>query len=192
MTPLDRFNGCTKGLFNESKGKLSWKVEEDEIFFQPSKGLEDWMKNMLVFPVPIFWGGVFIFIPLGVALDLPVLAKVLKGCAGISHANGYSRGGWEAVLTALKLCIPCTTFGCPGVFWRPSRKVQAFLDANVTHYENPTDIVCTVPIGYSHSVNRIKLGGGVFSPPVDSMDELLSLNSGHSPAEYRFRLQGVD
>jgi len=190
-TPLDAFNGCTKGDFNTTKGKVDWRVEGTELFFQPSHGLTDWMKNLLIFPIPVIWGGYLVFIPIGIALDIRELSKILKSVSGITHVYGYSRGGWEAVLSSMKLKVVCTTFGCPGVFWKPSKKVKSFLYHFVTHYENPDDIVCTVPIGYDHGPTVIKLYGRSYIQEVNGFDEALERDSGHSPSEYRFRLEGV-
>lgn len=190
MSPLDAFNGCTKGEFKTTKGKLDWRIEGTELFFQPSNGLTDWMKNFLVIPIPVIWGGLFAFIPLGVWIDLRELKMILKSNKGITQVYGYSRGGWFAVLTALKLKIICATFGCPGIFWNPSNRLKSFLYHFVVHYENPSDIVCTVPIGYEHGANRKVLFGREYIKEVNSIEEAIDRDSGHSPEEYRFRLEG--
>lgn len=191
-TPFDYFNGCTKGEFTTSNGKLDWRIEDGVICFQPSNGLTDWLKNLLVFPVPILIRCYLVIVPLGLALDLPELFRILKAHPEIKRAAGYSRGGMEAVITALKLKTVCITFGCPNLFWRPSKKLKLFLYGYVTHFENESDVVTKVPFKYSKGANIRVLGGKEYQPCVDDVMDFVRRESGHSPGEYRFRLEGVE
>jgi len=185
MTVLQKFLECNdKREYKTARGKLDWKKADNRLYFAPTDGTLDWIKNFLFLPLPAIINGVIYFIPFGAWLDLREIRKICRENDSVVEAVGYSRGGWAACLAGLILRVKVVTFGCPGVIWCPSKTAQSNLDKYVVHYENPHDIVCAVPPTYQHSKERRVLGGEFKY----TTEEAIPCITGHTPQEYAYRL----
>lgn len=183
MKILDLFKECdNRKNYTTGKGGLDWKVVNNRLYFEPSDGVIDWVKNFMFIPFPTILSGRLYFIPFGAWLDIKEIRRICAEHDSVLETIGYSRGGWGAVYAALILGITAKTFGCPGLVFMPTMKAQATIDATVVHFENPDDIVCNVPPHYKHGKDRRVTNGTV----VQSGG--LEWYTGHSPQEYLQRL----
>lgn len=97
MMYLDYFETVSNHSdYNTANGKLDWKRIGDILYWQESEGLEDWIKNFLFLPIPIRLGRLWVWLPLGSALDIHAMRKILKKNPDIKLVVGYSRGGWAS------------------------------------------------------------------------------------------------
>jgi hypothetical protein len=183
MTDLERFaENCAAGYQN-TRGKVSWKVVGDRLHYQGSVEPEDWERNFLVIPVPWRIRGVWCWISLGVLLAwLATRRQALA--SGAAEGAGYSAGGPPIAIWSAVTGLPAVAFGCPRFLWRPSLAALHLFN-EVRFVDSPLDIVPRVPPWAERGDRVYTLGGAATCP--DGYDRILWA-TGHSTEEYRQRL----
>lgn len=193
MSLLEKFNVCTAGHWITAGLNVQYKVVDRILYFQCSHGEEDWKHNFQ-FAVDVYKDG---YIPFRAHrgfvkmwqsirheiehLDFDTIVGYSQGSALalFAHENFLHRKGYE----------PMTyTFGMPRVVWMP-KKILETRFTKLVRVCNPNDIVTHVPpaiIGYRHVGVKLLLEGKA----TKSKDvKLLKWLSGHTPEEYRQRLE---
>ena len=175
---LSIYTECTRGReYQQTRGKVDWKIVDGLMYFRQSVEREDWYRNFLaIFPIPVYLKG-WQWVPLGAWMTYRQVRKIARQ-AVIGYV-GYSQGGWPAVFASLENGLPAMVFGCPRATSRPE------LYGKVTAYRNPGDIVTMVPPWALSAGTIITLMAPAEKP--DGMAEL-EWKTGHSPEEYRQRL----
>lgn len=199
MSLLETFNTCSRAIgapwITAGLG-VQYKVVGGVCYFQQSRGLLDWLLNLLFIPVPYWDGRDWQIVHLGFLilwLSVRNRIKALIEAGEVKQFCGYSQGAFTAkeahkLFFNLKERQPegTTLFGCPRGFFFPSDAIKA-ATSTVVRYESPVDIVANIPppwMGFEHVSTRIKLTGPIKRQGMS----LLAYLSGHAPGVYRQRL----
>lgn len=190
MSPLKTFREIRKGGYNRTRLGVDWKVVNKILLFEDSEGRTDWIFNFLsAFRIPWRLGGKWFLFPFGAwVMWLSVVGEVkrLVKAGEVEAFGGYSQGGWFAADSSAMTGLPAVTFGCP----RLGLGDPTLFD-KVTHYQNPSDIVTTVP-SWGKTYGTVVILGGEFRPKVNpDISDYVEMASGHSPDEYEQRLEAL-
>lgn len=192
MSLLDLFKMVNGTRWITSGKDVQYKVENDTLYFQCSKGWSDWRFNLTA-SASVYRNSDIEFIGHrgfnelweSVRSDIEVLKfhKIVGYSQGAAlairaHENFYHRMGFEPDVTI--------TFGCPPSIKDPSYKLMARF-SHVVNYHNPHDIVYFLPmiLGYRHVGTSHSLKKNAARPKGCSLIRWLS---GHSEEEYLQRL----
>ena len=184
MTALEAFNNCTSGGYKNTDNYLSWKIENDIMYFQCSRQKEDWLRNFdIIFRKTILnWSPIILTEGFDEAFE--EVLSLLK-LFDVDGFVGYSHGAVIASLCSAVTDKPAIVFGCPNYMLFPSAMTKRQF-SKVTSYENVEDIVTKIPPVYTRCGTIIKMKTPVIKPVDVSLVEWLS---GHSPKMYRQRLE---
>lgn len=187
MNKLELFNECLRGGYNNTIKKVSSKIKNKIGYFQCSKEKQDWIYNFLFIPAIIKIRGCYLMVPLGLKIMWDEI-KNNNEFYFVDGFTGYSLGAELASLWSFARSVPAIVFGCPNFLLFPSKKV---LDgfSGVTFCENPNDVVTKIPPVYRKGNNIVVLGGRVNKEHIETIEDLFQEQSGHSPTEYRQRLE---
>jgi hypothetical protein len=178
---MDRFNECARGGYNNTETYVSWKIVDGIMYFQCSKEVEDWKKN----------------------LD----CRLVKTEIGLTHKGfdeayqevfrmimqnpvtgycGYSHGAVIASRASAATGKRSTVFGCPNFMYNPTKET---LDRfwNVEFVQNKNDIVANGLFWMRKGRNIIMTIGHA----TRGLTPIWQWLSGHTPSEYRQRMQNV-
>lgn len=181
---LDLFNECvTARGYNQTRGKVDWKIIGTTMFFRQSAESEDWVRNILS-AIPVFaWiDHRWLIIPLGAWLGWREVRRIVKKNT-VDLFVGYSQGGWYASYGACEIWAKAITFGCPGLVMGDEKTADHF--EMVTHYETPVDCVARLP-PWARKGKNIKVLTRPATRPVGFSETVWM--TGHSAEEYRQRL----
>jgi hypothetical protein len=179
MDLLTLFENCTHGAWSNTRDFVTYKIVDRVIYFQCSKEDLDWWRNFFVVPTNLHIAGRKLATPAGFASAWKSIRGSLDW-ANIDFAVGYSHGAvLAAYVSVLKNC-QAVLFGCPR-FILNGRK----LFKNCLVVKNPGDIVTLLPPIYRLPEEVHTLSGDIESGSI----KLMLLATGHSPAEYRQRLE---
>lgn len=177
MTLTDHFREVLRGGYVTGPLDTQYKIVNRDglrvLYFQSSSSRTDWLLNFFCPPVDGRPAG----FQLAWLETLTLLVDAVKDSGGIDLAVGYSRGGPFAVYSAQHFGVPFITFGSP----RPGRHCSTG-----KRVAGPRDIVTWIPPFYRQAGERVKLGKA--SRGKIPLWEWLS---GHGPAEYLQRLEGL-
>lgn len=168
------FRELLAGGYETAPLDTQYKIKNRVLYFQSSSSRKDWFLNFFALPVDGRPAG---FELAWRASKNEIACEVLKK-GGIDLAVGYSRGGPLSVYAAELFGVPFVTFGSPRVGRHASRGERV---------AGPRDIVTLAPPFYRHAGKRVKIGKarrGNIKP--------WEWISGHGPAEYLQRLEGVE
>lgn len=180
MTPLEMFDTCRKGGYKKTLLGADWKIENNIMYFQQSRGKTDWLFNCLsALRIPGRLGKTWFLFPFGAWCMWKTLKRTVR--KNPVHAYiGYSQGGWFASYASATTARPAFTFGCPKL-----GRGQAWLFSNTMHRKCPGDIVTLVPPWAATYGRKITIRGDASRP--DGMSKIEWLTH-HTPEEYRQRL----
>jgi hypothetical protein len=187
MKLSDYFRNVRGGEWNQTAGKLSWRITDDVMYFECSHGEEDWQRNFDLLPALIFIRGNPIITQRGWAKvwkDLqPILAE-----NQVSHFIGYSHGGIPATLASWHTGTPAIVFGCPNVAVITRRIRETF--EPVWNITTARDIVQKSPPWLGKWATKTVLPY-VYAPDRISHDAKLMAQwiTGHTPDEYELSLK---
>lgn len=193
MSLLDQFKAVNGTGWTTAGRDVQYKVENDTLYFQCSKGFSDWRFNLMA-SGSVYRNSDIEFIGHkgfnelweSVRHDIEKLSfhKIIGYSQGAAlairaHENFYHRKGFEPDVTI--------TFGCPPSIKDPSYKLMARF-SHVINYHNPRDIVYWLPLllGYKHVGGSCSLKKKASRPKGCG---LLRWLSGHSEEEYSQRLK---
>lgn len=195
MSLLEKFNECNSDGWTTAGLDVQYKVVGDTLFFQPSHGSSDWRYNFKAArsvydnsDIPFVGHRGFNELWYSVRRDIEKLSfrKICGYSQGgalavLAHENYYHRFGSEPDVT--------WTFGCPPSIFEPTLELEMRF-SNVINWHNPRDIVYYAPmiLGYKHVGQCRTLHGNVKRPDDCGLIEWIS---GHSPDEYRQRLEAM-
>ncbi len=187
MTRLEVLNLCLKGPWRTSGRDVQWRLDENGLFFQCTKGESDWKHNfdIAVQPyrdMPVKWYAHRGFVALWKSVEDEVM-KELRGVppkciAGFSQGAALATLAHESVLYNTGLYPQTYAFASPRVVWMPGGVARRFI--GMSNIQNHGDIVPHLPfgiMGYRH-VGKIDMIGPLAIPT----------HLGHYPAEYRKNL----
>lgn len=173
MTLTEHFREVLRGGYVTGPLDTQWKVVGRVLYFQSSSSRTDWLLNFFFPPVDGRPAG----FQLAWLETLPHLVDAVEANGGIDLSVGYSRGGPFAVYSAKHFGVPFITFGSP----RPGRHCSTG-----KRVAGPRDIVTWIPPFYRQAGERVKLGKAA-----RGKIPLWEWLSGHGPAEYLQRLEGL-
>lgn len=176
---INAFNCCLGGDWNNTQGFVSWRIINDILYFQHSKEIEDWRRNINIIPSRIVINNVVYWIPKGLKKSWLEIETMISSTLVIGYV-GFSLGASLASLASLKTGVPAIVFGCPN-FLLIKKDVP-----KVLYIHNKEDIVSKIPLLYKKGNNVKTLNGKVKRPKGVSFIEWFS---GHSPKMYRQRLE---
>lgn len=173
---------------------VQWRVIDKVLYFQQSNGTEDWKSNFNFRAIEYRDGLDIVRVHNGFLTEWLSVKEAVEKCE-FTKIVGYSLGAAIATLCAKSFynrtgeSIDVITFGNPRVYYKPEYRVfMAFNKA--IRYENPRDIVANVPfpwMGFDHVSHRYVLTTKAKRGNTPIGEWL----SGHSPAEYTQRLEGL-
>lgn len=198
MTSLDRFRAVLRGPWTTGALDTQWRLEGRTLYLQATASLLDWILNFLFLAVPVapyrrmahpFWAH------LGFVAAYKANAEAIQAL-DFDTIVGYSRGGALALLAhedrLFRTGVEPETFvfGCPAVFSGISPELAGRW-SRVTRYESPRDVVTKVCglVWLRHVGRLVKIGGRPRRPAGYSW---LLWISGHSPSEYKQRLEDYE
>ena len=175
---LDLFNECVRGRwYNQTTGKVDWKIVDGLMFFRQSVESQDWIRNFLAaIPIPVYLKA-WQWVPLGAWLTYRQVREIAR--KEVIGYVGYSQGGWPAVFASLENGLPAMVFGCPRSTSHPELYEQ------VSAYKNTGDVVTTLPPWAKEAGAIVNLVGEIEKPSDMPMAEWAMQ---HSPEIYRQRL----
>ena len=195
MSLFYQFEVCNSDGWTTTGKDVQYKVVGDTLYFQCSHGKSDWFYNFkasesVYKDSDIEFIGHKGFNELWESVRHEIEGLKFSKIVGYSqgaalairaHENYFHRMGFEPDVTI--------TFGCPASIKRPKGKLlNRFV--RVVNYHNPHDIVFWLPmlIGYKHVGASIALTNKAKRPKGFN---LVSWLTGHSPEEYRQRLENA-
>lgn len=177
MTLTDHFREVLRGGYITGPLDTQWKIVNRDglriLYFQASSSRLDWVQNFFFPPVDGRPAG----FQVAWQKNLIDLVMAVKENGGIDLCVGCSRGGPFAVYSAQHFGVPFITFGSP----RPGRHCSTG-----KRVAGPRDIVTWLPPFYRQAGERVKIGKAT-----RGKIPLWEWLSGHGPAEYQQRLEGL-
>jgi predicted lipase len=200
-----------KELFEECESKVGYitagddaqfKVVDGILYFQQSKGKEDWKNNLDFFPkgfrspykdMKERWLVHEGFLKVWKSIEdtITELLPSIKGIVGYSHGGPLACFAHEKYLYMMhKVPARTVVFGCPPFLFFPSASIKERF-ATVERIRTSGDIVAKLPtlFGLRHCCGAVVLKCGEPQKPIGR--NWAYWLSGHSPEEYLARLSVV-
>jgi len=193
MRYIDYYNECLDSDGYVSIGHLEYKVVNRVLYFQCSRGAEDWQSNFDI-PVVLYKDMLIKFYVHRGFASMWKQARDIIAKLDFDIIIGYSQGAifaclaYEDTLYHKHVKRPCITFGSPRFLWMPVKAIRdRFRD--ILRLKNPGDLVAIQPptaLGYRHIGDGFDLCDIAIKPKQEGW---LSWSSGHSPSRYRQNLE---